>query len=79
MIQDVYRFAEGETAPDGAEARAYLRYTPDREEIYRAIWDYEEKLETKYTSRLTADIVLNNINVVAKHYAKRFSNRRKKQ
>ena len=37
MIQDVYRFAEGETAPDGAEARAYVRYTPDREEIYRAL------------------------------------------
>ncbi len=50
----------------------------DREEIYRAIWDYEETLETKYTARLTADIVLNNINVVTKHYAKRFSNRKKK-
>ena len=51
----------------------------DREEIYRAIWDYEKTLVTEYTSRLTADVVLANINVVTKHYAKRFSNRRKKQ
>ncbi len=37
----------------------------------------EDKLECEHKPRLTADVVLNNINVMTKKYAKRMSNREK--
>lgn len=44
-------------------------------EIYDAIEELEKNRECTYKPRLTADIVLDNINVVTKRYAKRMSNR----
>ncbi len=37
MIENSHRMKENVTAPDGAEVRYYVRYCPDRQEIYRAL------------------------------------------
>lgn len=50
----------------------------NKEEVYQAIEEYENSHEITYKPRLTADIVLNNINVFTKKYAKRISSREKK-
>ena len=47
------------------------------EQVYDAIAEMEQNRECTYKPRLTADIVLNNINVVTKKYAKRLTNREK--
>ena len=47
------------------------------EQVYDAIAEMEKNRECTYKPRLTADIVLNNINVVTKKYAKRVTNREK--
>lgn len=49
------------------------------EQVYDAIEEMERSRECTYKPRLTADIVLNNINVVTKKYAKRLSSREKKK
>ena len=49
------------------------------DQVYEAIAEMEKNRECTYKPRLTADIVLNNINVVTKKYAKRLTNREKKQ
>lgn len=53
--------------------------TDNKEEIYKIISDREQNLEISYKPRLTADIVLNNINVMTRRYSKRLSNRKKKK
>lgn len=50
----------------------------DKEEIYKAIENREKNHEAVYKPRLTADIVLNNINVMAQRYSKRLSKREKR-
>ena len=50
----------------------------DRNEVYKAIEEHENSQDSTYKPRLTADIVLNNINVLTKKYAKRISSREKK-
>lgn len=47
------------------------------DEVYRAIELYENDLKCEHKPRLTSDVVLNNINVMAKRYSKRLSNRTK--
>ena len=49
----------------------------DRENVYRAIKEYENNLDCEHKPRLTADVVLNNINVMTKRYSKRLTNRTK--
>lgn len=49
------------------------------EQVYEAIAHMEQNRECTYKPRLTADIVLNNINVVTRKYAKRLSTREKKK
>lgn len=49
----------------------------DKEEVYNAIKKRENTQKATYTPRLTADIVLNNINVVTKKYSHRLTNRKK--
>ena len=51
----------------------------DKNEIYKAIADYENSQDSTYKPRLTVDIVLDNINVLTKKYAKRISLREKKK
>ena len=51
--------------------------TDNIEEIYKAIKKREDEQNLEYKPRLTADIVLNNINVMTKKYAKRMSHRKK--
>lgn len=46
-----------------------------QKDIYEAIDEFEKNRECTYKPRLTADIVLDNINVVTKRYAKRMSKR----
>lgn len=46
-------------------------------QVYEAIAEMEAKRECTYKPRLTVDVVLNNINVVTKKYAKRLSSREK--
>lgn len=53
--------------------------TDDKEEIYKIVYDRENNQEAAYKPRLTADIVLNNINVMTKRYSKRLSNRKKRK
>ena len=53
--------------------------TDNKEEIYKTIYEREQNLEISYKPRLTADILLNNINVMTKRYSKRLSNRVKKK
>lgn len=50
----------------------------NKEEVYTAIEDMAKNQVCEYKPRLTADVVLNNINVVTKKYAKRLSSRDKK-
>lgn len=47
-------------------------------DVYEALEEMEKNRECMYKPRLTADIVLNNINNVTKRYAKRLSSREKK-
>lgn len=49
-----------------------------KDEVYAAIDEMERNRQCTYKPRLTADIVLNNINVVTKRYAKRISQRKRK-
>ncbi len=51
----------------------------DKQEVYAAIKEYDNADDNTYKHRLTADVVLNNINVVTKHYSKRLSNRKKEK
>ena len=51
----------------------------DKDAIYAAIARREETMEATYKPRLTADVVLNNINVMAKRYSKLLSGRVKKK
>lgn len=53
--------------------------TEDTETMYAAIAEREKNNEATYKPRLTADIVLNNINVMTKRYSKRLTNRVKKK
>ena len=53
--------------------------TDDKNEIYKAIENYENAQDSTYKPRLTVDIVLDNINVLTKKYAKRISSREKKK
>lgn len=48
-------------------------------QVYDAIAEMERNRTCIYKPRLTADTVLNNINVVTKKYAKRLTNREKRQ
>lgn len=48
-------------------------------DVYAAIEEMEKCRECTYKPRLTADIVLDNMNVVTKKYAKRLSSREKKK
>ena len=57
---------------DGADAT-------DKDAMYAAIAEREKDLEATYKPRLTADIVLNNINVMTKRYSKRLTNRVRKK
>ena len=50
-----------------------------KDEVYAAIDEMEKSRQCTYKPRLTADIVLNNINVVTKRYSKRISSRKKKK
>ena len=52
--------------------------TDDNGEILARIKEYEQSKQETYKKRLTADVVLNNVNVLTKRYAKRMSNREKK-
>lgn len=47
-----------------------------KDDVYAAIDEMEKNRMCTYKPRLTADIVLNNINVVTKRYAKRLSSRK---
>ena len=49
------------------------------EAIYEAIKAWDSQKATTYKPRLTADLVLNNINVMTKRYAKRESRRKKEK
>lgn len=49
----------------------------DKEQVYKAIEEYDSNLDCEYKPRLTADVVLNNINVMTKRYSKRLTNRTK--
>ena len=51
----------------------------DETDIYERIKNREENNKNTFKPRLTADIVLNNINVMTKRYSKRLSNREKKK
>ena len=51
----------------------------DKETVYNAIEERDKTQKAKYTPRLTADIVLNNINVVTKRYSHRLTNRKKEK
>lgn len=51
----------------------------DRDAVYAAIEEMEQNQEAAYKPRLTADVVLNNMNTVTKKYAKRLSSREKKK
>ncbi len=51
----------------------------DKEQIMAAIKEYDNSDDNVYQHRLTADVVLNNINVVTKRYSKRLSNRKKEK
>lgn len=46
-------------------------------QVYDAISEMEKNRKCVYQPRLTADVVLNNINVVTKRYGKRLTNREK--
>jgi len=49
----------------------------DKETIYQAIAEQNDKHELAFKPRLTADIVLNNINVMTRRYSRRMSRRTK--
>ncbi len=51
---------------------------PDPEAVYRAIEEYENADQAEHTKRLTADVVLNNINVMTKRFFKSDLKRKKK-
>ncbi len=51
----------------------------DTEKIYEAIAYRDKNQVSNYKPRFTADVVLNNINVMTKHYSKRISNRIKEK
>lgn len=50
----------------------------EQEQVYEAIAELEKNRECTFQTRLTADVVLNNINVMTKKYSKRLTNREKK-
>ncbi|MBQ8606484.1 MAG: patatin-like phospholipase family protein [Clostridia bacterium] len=49
----------------------------NNDEIYKAIADREQNTHCEYKHRLTADVVLNNLNIAAQKYSKRLSTREK--
>ena len=51
----------------------------DAADVYAAIAEREKRGEATYKPRLTADIVLNNINVMTKRYSGRLTNRVRKK
>ncbi len=51
--------------------------TENKDEIDQRIKEYDQAVNTDHKPRLTVDVVLNNINVMTKKYAKRMSNREK--